>query len=57
MTNPLRLTRALVDRLPPRTDERWPVRTADPEFYALTAARSCRNWISSTRFRSLPPVR
>ncbi|MDU8909711.1 hypothetical protein [Aestuariicoccus sp. MJ-SS9] len=28
---PLRLTRALVDRLPARTDERGPVRVPDPE--------------------------
>lgn len=37
---PLRLTRALVDRLPPRTDERGPVMTADPppDFYERTAA-------------------
>ena len=41
MTKPLRLTRALVDRLPPRTDERGPVRwhDPDPEFYHRTAAQ------------------
>ena len=41
MTGPLRLTRALVDRLPPRTDERGPVRleAPDPEYYARTAAQ------------------
>lgn len=41
MTGPPRLTRALVDRLPPRTDERGPVRLVDPdqEYYARTAAR------------------
>lgn len=31
MTEPLRLTRALVDRLPPRTDERGPVSVHDPD--------------------------
>lgn len=38
---PLRLTRALVDRLPPRTDECGPVRVTapDPEFYDRTAAQ------------------
>jgi cation transport protein ChaC len=38
---PLRLTRALVDRLPPRTDEEGPVRAPSPDvgFYARTAAR------------------
>ena len=37
---PLRLTRALVDRLPPRVDERGPVMIQDPppEFYHRTAA-------------------
>lgn len=40
MTEPMRLTRALVDRLPPRTDERGPVLVdaPDPDFYARTAA-------------------
>lgn len=39
MTEPLRLTRALVDRLPPRVDERGPVRMSepDPDFYNRTA--------------------
>ena len=39
MTEPLRLTRALMDRLPPRPDERGPVRMAEPDagFYARTA--------------------
>lgn len=38
---PLRLTRALVDRLPPRTDERAAVMLQDPppEFYDRTAAQ------------------
>lgn len=37
---PLRLTRTLVDRLPPRVDERGPVMLEDPplEFYHRTAA-------------------
>jgi cation transport protein ChaC len=41
MTDPMRLTRALVDRLPPRTDERGPVRASepDPEFYHRTATQ------------------
>ena len=41
MTTPLRLTRALVDRLPPRTDERGPVRmpSSAPEVYAQTATQ------------------
>lgn len=40
MIPPLTLTRALVDRLPPRTDERAPVMLKDPpaEFYHRTAA-------------------
>lgn len=42
MTEPLRLTRALEDRLPPRTDERGRVRMAEPDadFYA----RDCRTY-------------
>jgi glutathione-specific gamma-glutamylcyclotransferase len=41
ITPPLRLTRALVDRLPPRTDEEGPVRASSPDagFHARTAAR------------------
>lgn len=37
--SPFRLTRALVDRLPPRVDERGPVRVSDPEpaYYEDTA--------------------
>ena len=40
MIPPLRLTRALVDRLPPRTDERGPAMLEDPPdaFYEATAA-------------------
>ena len=39
MPRTLHLTRALVDRLPPRTDERGPVRVADPnpDYYDRTA--------------------
>lgn len=39
MTSPLRLTRALVDRLPPRTDERGPVLadSADAHYHNRTA--------------------
>ncbi|MCU0904142.1 MAG: gamma-glutamylcyclotransferase [Tabrizicola sp.] len=38
---PLRLTRALVDRLPPRIDAEGPVRASapDPDYHARTAAR------------------
>lgn len=41
MTEALRLTRALVDRLPPRVDEQGPVRfpSPAPEWYAAAAAR------------------
>lgn len=41
MIEPMRLTRALVDRLPPRTDERGPVvvDAPDPEFYTRTATQ------------------
>ena len=41
MAPPLRLTRALVDRLPARVDERGPVRISapDPDYYETTAAR------------------
>lgn len=41
MTEPMRLTRALVDRLPPRCDERGPVviDAPDPEFYARNATQ------------------
>lgn len=44
LTAPLRLTRALVDRLPPRTDERAPVTLQDqpPEYYQRTAAEILR---------------
>ena len=41
LNEPRRLTRALVDRLPSRCDERGPVRLTepDPEYYNRTAAR------------------
>ncbi|PWJ21660.1 gamma-glutamylcyclotransferase [Jannaschia seohaensis] len=43
---PLSLTRALVDRLPPRTDERGPILVADPEpgFEDRVAAEILKDW-------------